>query len=205
LSTHPDDRPEGRLAGDRQLRADARRNRERVLEAADALFAEVGLKASVEEIAQRAGVGVGTVCRNFPTKEDLVAELLNARGEALLGEARAALTEPDPGAAFEHFVTIAAASSLRYRALAEEIASGQVPVRESLRSDVHDALDQLVRRAQRAGALRTDVTADDIKLLLSGLAQATVAAGNEGSLDRFVRVMLDGLRPAAAQRRRRTS
>ena len=90
------------------------------------------------------------------------------------------------------------------RALAEEIATGEVPVRASLRCEVRDALDQLVRRAQRAGALRTDVTADDIKLLLSGLAQATVAAGDEGSLDRFIRVMLDGLRPAAVQRRRRT-
>jgi AcrR family transcriptional regulator len=191
LSTHP---------ADRQLRADARRNRERVLEAADALFAEVGLKAGVEEIAQRAGVGVGTVCRNFRTKEDLVAELLNARGEAVLAEARTALASPDPGPAFEHFVTVATASAGRYRALAEEIASGEVPVRESLKCDLRDALEQLVRRAQRAGALRTDVTADDIKLLLSGLAQATVAAGGEASFDRFVRVVLDGLRPSAATR-----
>ncbi len=185
---------------DRQLRADARRNRERVLEAADALFAEVGLKAGVEEIAQRAGVGVGTVCRNFPTKEDLIAELVNARGEALLAEARAALVAPDPGAAFERFVIVAATSSACYRALAEEIASGEVPVREGLKDEVHDALEQLVRRAQRAGALRTDVTAEDIKLLLSGLAQATVAAGDDASLDRFVRVVLDGLRPGAATR-----
>jgi AcrR family transcriptional regulator len=183
---------------DRQLRADARRNRERVLEAADALFAEVGLKAGVEEIALRAGVGVGTVCRNFPTKEVLIAELVNARGEALLAEAHRALAEPDPGAAFERFVTVAATSSARYRALAEEIASGEVPVREGLRCEVHDALEQLVCRAQQAGALRPDVTAGDIKLLLSGLAQATVAAGDEASLDRFVRVVLDGLRPGAA-------
>jgi AcrR family transcriptional regulator len=195
LSTHP---------ADRQLRADARRNRERVLEAADALFAEVGLKAGVEEIAQRAGVGVGTVCRNFPTKEDLIAELLNARGEALLAEARAALTDPDPGAGFEHFVTVAATSAGCYRALAEEIASGKVPVREGLKDEVREALDLLVRRAQRAGALRADVTADDIKLLLSGLAQATVASGSDASLDRFIRVVLDGLRPTATKRGRRT-
>ncbi len=187
---------------DRQLRADARRNRERVLEAADALFAEVGLKAGVEEIAQRAGVGVGTVCRNFATKEHLVAELLNARGEALLAAAHEALAGPDPGAAFEHFVTLTAASLGRYRALAEEVASGEVPVREGLKCELHDALEQLVRRAQQAGALRTDVTAADIKLLLSGLAQATVAAGAATSPDRFVRVVLDGLRPAAATAQR---
>jgi AcrR family transcriptional regulator len=190
---------------ERPLRADARRNRERVLEAADALFAEVGLRAGVEEIAQRAGVGVGTVCRNFPTKEDLVSELLNARGEALLAEARAALDDPDPGEAFTNFLRYAAGSACRYRALAEEIASGEVPVREGLKEDVRNAIEELLRRAQRAGAVRRDVTADDIKVLLSGLAQATVAGGGQASLDRFVRIVLDGLRPQPAARAVRRS
>jgi len=187
---------------ERPLRADARRNRERVMEAADALFAEVGLKAGVEEIAQRAGVGVGTVCRNFPTKEDLVSELVNAKGEALLAEARAALADPDPSEAFSSFLAYAASSACRYRALAEEIASGEVPVREGLKEEVHDAIGELLRRAQRGGSVREDVTAADIKMLLSGLAQAAVAGGGQASLDRFVRIVLDGLRPptGAAQR-----
>jgi AcrR family transcriptional regulator len=135
-----------------------------VLEAADALFAEVGLKAGVDEIARRAGVGVGTVCRNFASKEDLVAKLLDARGERLLAEAHAALDERDPGTGFERFVVVAASSSARYRALAEEIAvSGDVPVRAELKHDLRGALEQLVRRAQEAGARRSDVTADDVK------------------------------------------
>lgn len=184
---------------ERQLRADARRNRARVLAAAEEVFAEFGVHAGIELIAHRAGVGVGTVCRNFATKEDLIAEVLTARGEAMLDEARAALVEDDPAAAFERFMVAAASRAAGYRALAEEMAArGEVPIREDLRQQLTDALDQLVRRAQRAGALRTDVTTADIKLILSGLAQAAVTPGEESSRERFLRVVLDGLRPAQA-------
>ncbi len=139
---------------DRHLRADARRNRARVLEAADALFAEQGLRAGIEDIAQRAGVGVGTVCRNFATKEELVAEVLAAHADAVLDQARQALAGDDPGAAFEQFMANAIASAARYRALAEELAaSGELPVREGLKRELHDALEELVARAQGAGAL----------------------------------------------------
>ena len=184
----------------KHLRADARRNRERVLEAADAIFAEEGLHAGIEEIAQRAGVGVGTVCRNFATKEDLIAEVLTARGEAMLDRVRAALADPDPGTSFERFMISIAESVGRYRALAEEIAArGEVPIRDGLKQALHDALDQLVSQAQAAGALRTDVTGSDIKLVLSGLAQARVTPGDDTSRECFLRVVLDGLRPQAAR------
>jgi AcrR family transcriptional regulator len=180
---------------ERQLRADARRNRARVLAAAEEVFAEVGVHAGIELIAHRAGVGVGTVCRNFATKDELIAEVLAARGEALLDEARAALLDDDAAAAFERFMVGAAAKAAGYRALAEEMAArGEVPVREGLRQELTDALEQLVRRAQDAGALRTDVTAADIKLILSGLAQAAVTPGDESSRERFLLVVLDGLR-----------
>jgi AcrR family transcriptional regulator len=181
---------------DKQLRADARRNRARVLEAADAVFAEAGLHAGIEEIAHRAGVGVGTVCRNFPTKEELVAEVLAVRGEALLHQAQLALADPDPAAAFEGFMVAAAASAARYRALAEEMAArGDLPVRHGLKEEFREALDRLVRHAQRAGVLRADVTSADIKLILSGLAQAMVTPGEDRSRAQFLRIVLDGLRP----------
>jgi AcrR family transcriptional regulator len=91
---------------DRQLRADARRNRERVLTAASDVLAESGLRAPMEEIARRAGVGVGTVCRNFPTKQAMVDAVLADLYETLLQDALAGLVNPDPGAAFETFVEV---------------------------------------------------------------------------------------------------
>jgi AcrR family transcriptional regulator len=184
----------------KHLRADARRNRARVLEAAAAVFAEDGLHAGIEEIAQRAGVGVGTVCRNFATKDVLIAEVLAARGEAMLEELGAAIADPDPGAAFERFMTGMARSAARYRALAEEMAArGEVPIRQGLKVALQDSIDQLVRLAQAEGSLRADVTGADIKLLLSGLAQASVTPGDDSSRERFLRVVLDGLRPEAAR------
>src|SRR5579859_366110 len=88
----------------RPLRADARRNREKVLEAAETLFTEVGLKVPIEDVALRAGVGVGTVCRNFPTKEALVEAVLAGLYESLLASARAAASSSEPGEAFEQFI-----------------------------------------------------------------------------------------------------
>lgn len=198
MSTHrlPTERVPADPPVDKQLRADARRNRARVLEAADAVFAEAGLHAGIEEIARRAGVGVGTVCRNFPTKEDLVAEVLTVRGEALVSQARSALAAADPATAFEGFMIAAAGSAARYRALAEEMAArGDLPARHGLKEEFQDALDRLVRHAQEAGVLRADVTSADIKLILSGVAQAMVAPGDDRSRERFLRVVLDGLRP----------
>jgi AcrR family transcriptional regulator len=187
LSTHLSDRP---------LRADARRNRARVLDAAAALFAEHGLRVGIEEIAQRAGVGVGTVCRNFGTKEELVIEVLTTRAEALLAEARAAVADRDPATAFERFMAKAMNHTVRYRALAEAVAaSGEVPVREDIKQELRAALDELVQRAQAAGTLRSDVTGADLRLLLSVLAHAAVKSEGQASRQRFLRVVLDGLRP----------
>ena len=187
-----------KIRPDQALRADARRNRQRVLEAAEAVLAERGLQAGIEEVARRAGVGVGTVCRNFATKDDLVAEVLARRCEELLGQVREAASAADPGAAFERVVVTLAEFSARYKALAEEIAArvGEIPVRPELKADLHAAFDQLVRRAQSAGALRKDVTEADIMLVLSGIAHAAVAARVDPAAQRrFVRIVLDGLRP----------
>src|SRR6185503_14037101 len=96
------------------MRSDARRNRELVLAAAEAVFSEMGLRAQVEEVARRAGVGVGTVCRNFPTKQALVEAVLAAMYESLLDDARAA---------FADFFTRMSDFQMRHRALAESMAT----------------------------------------------------------------------------------
>ena len=181
-------------------RADARRNRERVLEAAEALFAEHGLKVQMSEVAQRAGVGVGTVCRNFPTKEALVRALLDDMLTSLLAEARRACTEPDPAVALWAYVEAMADLQTRSRGLAEEMAAhleltaDEYPIKRELRQAVTD----LLTRAQDAGAVRADIGPADLALLFSGIAHSAVLAGDVDPVQRrrYLTVVLDGLRPA---------
>ena len=111
---------------------------ERVLAAAEAVFGESGLKGQIEEVARRAGVGVGTVCRNFPTKQALVEAVLTSMYESLLGRALEALSHPDPGEAFEQFFVALPEFQSRHRALGEQMAkelelpSQAQPLREEL-------------------------------------------------------------------------
>src|SRR6478672_3932040 len=187
---------------ERPQRADARRNRERVLAAAEAVFAESGLKGQVEEVARRAGVGVGTVCRNFPTKQALVEAVVTSMCETLLHRALEALDHPDPGEAFERFFVALPEFQARHRALAEQMArelelpTSALPLREEL----HRALAELVSRAQAAGAVRADIGPADVSMLFAGVAHATALAGELRPVlrERYVRIILDGLRPQEA-------
>jgi AcrR family transcriptional regulator len=178
-------------------RADAVRNRERVLAAAEEVFGELGLKAPVEEVARRAGVGVGTVCRNFPTKQALIDAVVGAMYETLLHDAEEAMADPDPARAFERFVTGLPDFQARHRAVADQMAnenrleSATVPREKLLR-----AVSELVERAQAVGAIRADIGPGDVSMLFSGVAHATSAAGEIHPVlrERFVRIILDGLR-----------
>ena len=190
-----------RKAVDAPRRADARRNRERVLAAAEAVFAESGVKAPVEEVARRAGVGVGTVCRNFPTKQALVEAVVGAMYETLLHEADVALADPDPARAFERFVVGLPDFQARHRALADQMASVNMSApAASPRDKLLRAVSELVGRAQAAGAIRADIGPGDVSMLFSGVAHATAVAGeNQPALrERFVRIILDGLRAEGA-------
>ena len=186
----------------RPMRSDARRNRERVLAAAEAVFSEMGLRAQIEEVARRAGVGVGTVCRHFPTKQALVEAVLEAMYESLLRDALRAAEQPDPGEAFRTFVFALSEFQGRHRALAEhmateiELPAAAQPVRDALRG----AIEGLVTRAQVAGTIRSDIGPADISLLFSGVAHATALAGDLQPVlrRRYVALILDGLRPLEA-------
>jgi AcrR family transcriptional regulator len=181
------------------MRADARRNRARVLAAAECVFAEMGLKARVEEVARRAGVGVGTVCRHFPTKQDLVEAVLAAMYESLLADARVALGRPDAGAAFASFFVRLADFQARHRALAEAMATAiDLPApAQPTRAALRQALTDLVVQAQGAGAIRSDIGPADVAMLFSGVAHATAIAGDLQPLlrQRYLTIVLDGLRP----------
>jgi AcrR family transcriptional regulator len=186
----------------RPMRADARRNRERVLAAAEAVFSELGLRASIEEVARRAGVGVGTVCRHFPTKQALVEAVLEAMYESLVHDAEEALERSEPGEAFRAFFSSLSEFQARHRALAEQMATeiNLPPSAQPLRMALRASISELVTRAQNAGAIRADIGPADVSMLFSGVAHATALAGDlqPALRERYVAIILDGLRPLEA-------
>jgi AcrR family transcriptional regulator len=185
-------------AGERTLRADARRNRERVLDAARECFARSGLDAQVDEIASAAGVGVGTVYRHFPTKQALAEAIAAAHFDQLAANAREAIEDTDPWRAFSGFLRRSAQAQAGDRALAEVMAAEPEVMCDAAnrRPDLHEALAELVKRAQAAGVLREDVVPADVPMLICGVGRATLA-GSKGptmSTRRYLEIVLDGLR-----------
>ncbi|MET0420124.1 MAG: TetR/AcrR family transcriptional regulator [Acidimicrobiia bacterium] len=183
-------------------RADARRNREQVLAAAEAVFSERGVKAPIEEVARRAGVGVGTVCRHYPTKQALVDAVVHRLLEPLIERARPALDATDPGEAFRNFVFALSDVQARHVALAEQMAYEIDGAMEKgpLRAELRTIANELLVRAQAAGSIRADIGAADVSMLFSGAAHATSLVGEhqEELRHRYVTVILDGLRPMGA-------
>jgi AcrR family transcriptional regulator len=155
------------------VRADARRNRARILEVAFAAFASNGLGVSVHEIARRAGVGTGTVSRHFPTKNALIEAVivdragnLMSRGQAL-GQAHAG----DPAEAFFGFFATLVTEMAADRGLADALAGTGIDLEATVAGsgyDVTGMLGDLLARAQRAGAIRADASLADVKALMSG-------------------------------------
>jgi AcrR family transcriptional regulator len=181
----------------RPLRADAARNRESILAAARETFAEEGLNAQMEEIARRAGVGVGTLYRRFPTKEALVEALVEDYFAAIDNEARAALEVDDPWEAFTGYMWRAAELLGENRALSEITADGQM--REGARRQgVDERVGELIRRAQRAGAMRPDLSVEDVPMIMCSLGRVQMLGGRPESWRRHLSIMLDGMRAAGA-------
>ncbi|GAA0978411.1 TetR/AcrR family transcriptional regulator [Acrocarpospora macrocephala] len=177
------------MSMDRPLRADARRNRDRVLAAADAVFTAKGLAASTEEIAREAGVGVGTVFRHFPTKEALLEAVFLARVRILASKVDSLTTE-GAGPAFFAFFAYAVESGDMYADVLAAGRTGETQVGQELA----DALSGLLARAQQAGAVRGDIGLPDLMALLSGAVHAASHA-NPASRTRLLTVINDGLRP----------
>ena len=187
----------------RTQRADARRNREAVLEAARKLMAKNGLDTQMDEIANEAGVGVGTVYRHFPTKEELIYALAELRFERLAEFAREAQTEADPGPAFERFLYRGAELQAQDRSHAEVMRDRPDAMRAGAeKAGLLELVRELMTRAQEAGAIRTDAQAEDVPMLMCGLSTSTPA--NDGpfvsatSWRRFLGIVIDGLRAPGA-------
>jgi AcrR family transcriptional regulator len=189
------------------LRADARRNRARVLEAAENVFAAKGTGAPTEEVARVAGVGIGTVFRHFPTKEALLEAVLFARLRRFVDEAEAAVAaEPvEPGSAFFTFLTSWIEMSSAKNAYFEALTAAGVTVptaKADIGARLMSALGVLLSRAQEAGAVREDLTVGELIPVIIGVAKAAEYAGPDAPLrDRAVEILFDGLRPSAGERR----
>jgi AcrR family transcriptional regulator len=184
------------------LRRDAQANRERILEAARAVFADEGVDASVEQIAQRAGVGMGTLYRHFATKEDLVDAVLEDAFEEFVLAAEQALAEDDAWDGFRGFLERVSSLHGQNRGLKDMIATqahGRTRA-DAMRARIRPLLRRLIERAQEQGSLRADFAPEDMPLVFwtSGrVIEATGAVAPE-LWRRHLGILLDGLRAEAA-------
>ncbi len=179
----------------RPQRADARRNRERVLAAARQTFAADGLDAQVDDIAARAGVGVGTVYRHFPTKEALVAAMALAGYEEICQIARDALEVEDAWEAFSQFMWRGARLHREDRAQCQLNATRPEVIRQVAgdKRELFALVAELIARGQRDGVLRADLSAADMPMMWCSLGAAQQHSPG-AEWERYLGVVLDGLR-----------
>jgi len=183
----------------RALRRDAERNRKRILQAAQEVFAVHGLGAPMDEVAHCAGVGVGTVYRRFPDKETLVEALFEVRVGRIIDLADEALALPTGWAGFLHFLHEVASLQAGDRGLREIALStgyGKSGV-AALRTRVAQGVEQLVERAKAEGMLREEITANDVPLLLFmvGDVAQNSRGFRTGLARRYLSLLIDGMRP----------
>jgi AcrR family transcriptional regulator len=182
----------------RVQRADARRNRERIVKSARRCMARQGLDAQMEEIARGAGVGVGTVYRHFPTKDDLIDALASERFDRLRDLAHEALADDDAARAFENFIRASAQIQTEDRALSELLVSRPNAMTQAAqRVGMLELVEQVLGRAQKAGAVRKDADARDIPMILCALAGTF--RNPHADADRYIGIVLDGLRTPGAK------
>jgi AcrR family transcriptional regulator len=191
---------------EKPLRADARRNREKVLAAARAVFAEQGVDAQMDDVARRADVGVGTVYRHFPTKDALITALTDEVFEVIAAHARELLELDDPWEAFRQAMWFGGEQTAGDRAFAEILgaAQGSMPRSCPGKEDLIATTGELMRRSIAAGKMRPDAMIDDIPLLMCGVGSAIVVPHpRPDAWRRHLAIVLDGLRAEAASERLR--
>jgi len=180
------------------VRADAVRNRQRVLEVAQEVFAEEGLVVPIDEIARRAGLGVGTLYRHFPTKEALFEAIVLTRLQDTIDDARALADAADPGAAFFDFLLKVIDEGVKKRDFVDALSGGGDGLHRalaSLKKELHRAMGTLLTRAQDASEVRPDVTIADVAALISGIFQAIEQRGGDARTRRhLIAILCDGLR-----------
>jgi AcrR family transcriptional regulator len=187
--------------GARPMRADAIKNRQRILEAAEATFASLGLSVPIDTVAERAGVGVGTLYRHFPTKEALFEAIVMTRLEELLDETRMRADADDPADALfsflQHFAAQASAKQDLFDAMNAAGFDIKSACAESM-DEMKQGIDVLIARAKAVGAVRVDVTSDEVLGLIVGACNAARhSASDNSSCQRMVQIVCDGIRSPA--------
>ena len=187
-------------ASERPLRADAERNRQRILAAASEVFAARGLDVSLDDIAHAAGVGVGTVYRRFPTKDDLIDALFEDKIEEVVQLATEALAIEDPWESFETFTRGMCRKQARDRGMKELLSAGaRGRARVSAgRERIAPIAFQIVKRAQDAGVVRADLAPFDIPLAHMAIGHVADRTRDISPdyFERTLTLLLDGMRPS---------
>jgi AcrR family transcriptional regulator len=187
--------PEAQAPAERAMRADARRSREKLLTAATAAFAENGADAPLEDIARRAGVGIGTLYRHFPTRFDVQEAVFRKQVNAVCAQADELAEQPSPGDAFAAWLRVLASYLVTKRGLAGALiaaAGRDSEVISTCSMAMRIAADRLLTRAQQAGVVRTDLDAKDVMMLVHGVVVSTERTPEDA--DRLLSLMLDGFR-----------
>ena len=186
---------------EKPLRSDARRNRERLVASARELLASEGVDVSVDEITRHAGLGMGTLYRHFPTKEELVDAVLEDAFAELVELAEQAAAAEDAWAGLTGFMEQALASHAANRGLKHVLATQEHGARRrAMRERIQPLLRKVVERAQAQGALRPDFTAEDLSLVFWAVGRViqTTADIAPEQWRRHLGFLLDGLRASAA-------
>jgi AcrR family transcriptional regulator len=183
----------------RRLRADGQRNRERLTEVAKLAFAELGADVSLDEIARRAGVGIGTLYRHFPTRDAIVEAVYRREVEQLAGSAARLLGSLSPGEALHEwmrlFVDYIATKKVMASALGAIVASTP-ELYASSTGQITNAMVLLVDRASAAGDIRPNVDPNDLLRALVGFTYGNANPGWQASALRLIDILIDGLRPS---------
>jgi len=186
------------IESERPQRADAKRNRERILESARDAFAAHGADTQMDEVARLAGVGVGTVYRHFPTKESLLGELVRQKMERMSENSRAALgRDGEPYAVFadvlrENAAIASGDAAIQYAMLGA--GDGVWDFAGEAQAELISLTDELIARAQRAGTMRPDVSALDIPMLMCGVCATMTHTKPHFDWRRHLELIIDSLR-----------
>ncbi|MFF1867789.1 TetR/AcrR family transcriptional regulator [Kitasatospora herbaricolor] len=198
-ATPPPPRQPGPAAHAQPMRADARRNYERIVAAAGTVIAEHGAEASLEQIARHAGVGSATLHRHFPTRQALLETVFKGRVEALCAKAEDLLPGSDPAAALITWLRAVGAHAVANRGLGAALMQGAPGEDPTLGTTCHamivNAGEALLTRASQAGAVRPEVTTTDLLKLVSAVALATEREPDgPAEADRLLTLAVDGVR-----------